>query len=267
MSKIHPTAIVDSSAKLGADVEIGPYSVIGADVSIGDGTVIGPHVVINGPTTIGRNNRIFQFASVGEDCQDKKYAGEPTELVIGDDNVIRECVTIHRGTVQDNSITRIGSGNLFMAYVHVAHDCQVGSQCVFANNATIAGHVHVGDGVILGGFTAVHQFCKIGSFAMTSMYSAINMDVPAFVMAQGYPGRARGMNVEGMRRRGYSRELIRALRDAYRVVYRQGNTLEEAVERLREQMADCPEMALFVASLEQSERGIVRERRRGADDD
>ena len=267
MSKIHPTAVVDSKANLDSDVEVGPYSVIGPDVNIGAGTVIGPHVVVKGPTTLGRNNRIFQFASVGEDCQDKKYNDEPTVLEMGDDNVIRECVTIHRGTIQDNSVTRVGSGNLFMAYVHIAHDCMVGSNCVFANNATIAGHVHVGDGVILGGFTAVHQFCKIGSFAMTSMYSAINMDVPAFVMAQGYPARARGMNVEGMRRRGYSRDLIRTLRDAYRVVYRQGNTLEEAIERLQPGVADCAELALFVESLKQSNRGIVRERRKGADDD
>lgn len=256
---IHPSAIVDPKAELAADVEVGPFSVIGPDVEIGAGTVIGPHVVVRGPTRIGKGNRIFQFASVGEECQDKKYKGEPTRLEIGDNNVIREGATLHRGTIQDNSLTRVGSNNLFMAYVHIAHDCIVGDNCIFANNASIAGHVHVGDGVILGGFTGVHQFCKVGSFAMTSMYSVVNMDVPAFVMVQGYPARARGMNFEGMKRRGYSKELISQLRAAYRTLYRSGLTLAEALARLQDEAGDSAEMAMLLDSLQRSERGIVRE--------
>lgn len=257
---IHSTAIVDPGAELASDVEVGPYSVIGPDVTIGAGTVVGPHVVIKGPTVIGRNNRIFQFASVGEDCQDKKYKGEPTRLEIGDDNVIRENVTIHRGTVQDESLTRLGNGNLLMAYVHVAHDCMVGDNCVLANNATLAGHVKVGDGVILGGFTGVHQFSRIGSYAMASLYSVVNMDMPAFMMVQGYPARARGMNVEGMRRRGYSKELVRTLRQAYRILYRRGLTVDEALAAMREELPASDELTLFMDSIEASERGIVRER-------
>ena len=256
---IHPSAIVDPKAELATDVEVGPFSIIGPDVQIDAGTVIGPHVVVRGPTRIGKGNRIFQFASVGEDCQDKKYKGEPTRLEIGDNNIIREGATLHRGTVQDNSLTRVGSNNLFMAYVHIAHDCIVGDNCIFANNASIAGHVHVGDGVILGGFTGVHQFCKIGSYAMTSLYSVVNMDIPAFVMVQGYPARARGMNFEGMKRRGYSKELISQLRAAYRTLYRSGLTLAEALARLQEEAGDSAEMAMLLDSLQRSERGIVRE--------
>lgn len=256
---IHPSAIVDPKAELAADVEVGPFSIIGPDVEIGAGTVIGPHVVVRGPTRIGKGNRIFQFVSVGEDCQDKKYNGEPTRLEIGDNNIIREGATLHRGTIQDNSLTRVGSNNLFMAYVHIAHDCIVGDNCIFANNASIAGHVHVGDGVILGGFTGVHQFCKIGSYAMTSLYSVVNMDIPAFVMVQGYPARARGMNFEGMKRRGYSKELISQLRAAYRTLYRSGLTLAEALARLQDEAGDSAEMAMLLDSLQRSERGIVRE--------
>ena len=256
---IHPSAIIDPKAELAADVEVGPFSIIGPDVEIGAGTVIGPHVVVRGPTRIGKGNRIFQFASVGEECQDKKYKGEPTRLEIGDNNIIREGATLHRGTVQDNSLTRVGSNNLFMAYVHIAHDCIVGDNCIFANNASIAGHVHVGDGVILGGFTGVHQFCKVGSYAMTSLYSVVNMDIPAFVMVQGYPARARGMNFEGMKRRGYSKELISQLRAAYRTLYRSGMTLAEALARLQDEAGDSAEMAMLLDSLQRSERGIVRE--------
>lgn len=256
---IHPTAIIDPSAELAAEVEVGPYSIIGPDVKISAGTVVGPHVVIRGPSTIGKANRIFQFSSIGEDCQDKKYNGEPTRLEMGDNNVVREGVTIHRGTVQDEGVTRIGNDNLFMANVHVAHDCTVGNDCVLANNATIAGHVHVGDGVILGGFTGVHQFCKIGSFSMASLYSVVNMDIPAFVMVQGYPAKARGINLEGMRRRGYSKALIAELRAAYRTLYRSGLTLAEALERLRPEADSSEQMAMFVASLHASERGITRE--------
>lgn len=257
---IHSTAIIDPRAQLDSSVTVGPYSVIGPEVVIGAGTEIGPHVVINGPTTIGENNRIFQFASVGEDCQDKKYKGEPTRLEIGDNNMIRENVTIHRGTIQDESLTKIGSDNLLMAYVHVAHDCIVGNNCVLANNATLAGHVKVGDFVILGGFSGVHQFGRIGSYAMAGMYSVINMDVPAYLMMQGYPARPRGMNVEGMKRRGYEKELIRNLREAYRILYRQGHTIEEAVAKMKAELPASDQLQLFIDSIESSERGIVRER-------
>ncbi|MFP5384044.1 MAG: acyl-ACP--UDP-N-acetylglucosamine O-acyltransferase [Gammaproteobacteria bacterium] len=255
---IHPTAIVDPRAELAAGIEIGPYSIVGAGVRIGAGTRIGPHVVLKGPTTIGRDNRIFQFASVGEDCQDKKYKGEPTELVIGDRNVIREGCTIHRGTVQDQGITRIGDDNLFMAYVHVAHDCVVGSGTIFANNATIAGHVHVGDGVILGGFTAVHQFVHIGSWAMTAFSSAVNQDVPAFVMVRGNMAEAHGMNFEGMKRRGYAPELVSALKRAYKTVYLRGLKIEDALAQLDDDAAVWPEVRLFADSIRASTRGIVR---------
>ncbi len=255
---IHPTAIVDPKAELASGVEIGPYSIIGPGVRIGSGTRIGPHVVMRGPTTIGRDNRIFQFASVGEDCQDKKYKGEPTELVIGERNVIREGCTLHRGTVQDQGVTRIGSDNLLMAYVHIAHDCVVGDGTIFANNATIAGHVHVGDGVILGGFTAVHQFVHIGAWAMTAFSSAVNQDIPAFVMVRGNMAEAHGMNFEGMKRRGYSAEVIAALRNAYKTVYLRGLKIEEALAQLEADAASMPEVKLFVDSIRTSTRGIVR---------
>ncbi|MFZ5755877.1 MAG: acyl-ACP--UDP-N-acetylglucosamine O-acyltransferase [Pseudomonadota bacterium] len=255
---IHPTAIVDPKAELASGVEIGPYSVVGAGVRIDSGTRIGPHVVLRGPTTIGKDNRIFQFASVGEECQDKKYKGEPTQLIIGDRNVIREGCTLHRGTVQDQGITRVGSDNLLMAYVHVAHDCVVGSHNIFANNTTIAGHVHVGDSVILGGFTAVHQFCRIGSYAMTGFCSAVNQDIPAFVMVRGNMAEPHGMNFEGMKRRGYSPELIATLRGAYKTVYMRGLKIEDALARLADDAAKIPEVALFVDSIRSSTRGIVR---------
>lgn len=255
---IHPTAIVDPKAELASGVEIGPYSIIGPGVRIGSGTRIGPHVVMRGPMTIGRDNRIFQFASVGEDCQDKKYKGEPTELVIGERNVIREGCTLHRGTVQDQGVTRIGSDNLLMAYVHIAHDCVVGDGTIFANNATIAGHVHVGDGVILGGFTAVHQFVHIGAWAMTAFSSAVNQDIPAFVMVRGNMAEAHGMNFEGMKRRGYSAEVIAALRNAYKTVYLRGLKIEEALAQLEADAASMPEVKLFVDSIRTSTRGIVR---------
>lgn len=258
MSRIHPLAIVDPSARLADDVEVGPWTLIGPDVEIGPGCVIGPHVVIRGPTRIGAGNRIFQFASVGEDCQDKKYAGEPTRLEIGDHNVIREGCTIHRGTVQDQGITRIGSHNLLMAYVHVAHDCVVGDHIIMANNATIAGHVHVGNGAILGGYTTVHQFCRIGDFAMSAANSAVFKDIPAFVMVGGNPAEAHGMNFEGMRRRGYSPELISALRRAYKVVYRQSLTLQEALAELQQAAEQYPEIALYRDSILASTRGITR---------
>jgi len=254
---IHATAIIDKSANLGRNVSVGAYSVIGPDVTIGDNTAIGPHAVIKGPTVIGESNQIFQFTSIGEDCQDKKYRGEPTRLVIGDNNVIREHVTIHRGTVQDNSLTRIGHNNLFMVAVHVAHDCVIGSDNIFANTCGIAGHVHIGDGVLLGGMTGVHQFCKIGSYAMTAGCSLVIKDVPAYVMVGGNPATARSMNFEGMRRRGWSKDVIQQLRNAYKTVYRRGNTLDEALAAL-EQESSSAELEVFINSLRSSERGITR---------
>ncbi len=255
---IDSRAIIHPSAQLDCDVEVGPFTVIGPDVEIGAGTKIHSHAVIKGPTRIGKNNTIFQFASVGEDCQDKKYAGEPTRLEIGDNNVIREGCTIHRGTVQDQSLTKIGSNNLLMAYVHVAHDCVVGDNCIFANNTAIAGHVTVGDGVILGGLTTVHQFCQIGAYSMSAAHSAIFKDVPAFIMVSGNPAEAHGMNFEGMRRRGWSDEVIRSLRQAYKVIYRQGLKTAQAVEVLQGMAAETSQVQLLVKSLQSSTRGITR---------
>jgi len=253
---IHSTAIVDKSAKLGANVEIGPYSIIGADVEIGDGTVIGPHVVVKGPTTLGKNNRIFQFSSVGEDCQDKKYAGEPTRLVIGDNNIIRECVTIHRGTVQDQGLTQIGDDNLLMAYVHVAHDCMVGDHVILANNTSLAGHVHVGDWAILGGFTGVHQFCHIGAHAFTAVNSVVVQDVPPYVMAQGHNAVPRTINSEGLKRRGFTSEQILNIKRAFKLLYRQGLTVTEAVSQMQE--LNAAELGPLIEFVQQSRRGIIR---------
>ena len=254
---IHPQAIVDKTAQIAEDVEIGPWSYIGPNVTIDSGTVVSPHVVINGPTTIGKGNRIFQFASVGEDCQDKKYNGEPTRLEIGDNNVIRENCTIHRGTIQDESVTKIGNGNLMMAYVHIAHDCVVGDDNIFANNATLAGHVKVAYGAILGGFTGIHQFCEVGPYSMASMGSMVVKDMPAFVMVSGDTAKAHGMNFEGMKRRGYSKETIATLRKAYKTVYRQGLTLKVALTQL-ELLEPSAELQLFIDTLKSSSRGIVR---------
>ncbi len=259
---IHPTAIIDPKAELGEAVSVGAYSVIGPDVQIGAHTQIDAHVVISGPTVLGEHNRVFSFASVGADCQDKKYRGEPTRLVIGDHNVIRESVTLNRGTVQDRGETTLGDHNLLMAYVHVGHDCDIQSHTILANNATLAGHVRIGDGAILGGFTAVHQFCHVGAYSMSAMCTAINKDVPAFVMVQGNMAKARGMNFEGMRRRGYDKALIQALRKAYKCVFRQGLSLAEAIEKIRLELQSGPEMTLFIESLQRSlqhsTRGIVR---------
>jgi UDP-N-acetylglucosamine acyltransferase len=255
---IDPNAVIDSSAKIGEGVSIGPFSVIGADVEIGEGCDIRSHVVINGPTKIGKNNRIYQFASVGEECQDKKYAGEPTQLIIGDNNIIREGCTIHRGTVQDEGITRIGSDNLFMAYVHVAHDCVVGNNGIFANGTTLAGHVHVGDNVILGGGTMVHQFCKIGPHAMSAGGSIVLRDIPAYVMASGQSASAHGLNSEGLKRRGFSPESMKVLKQAYRTLYRKGLRLVDALAEIS-QMSDVDGvLKVFIASIEKSDRGIIR---------
>lgn len=255
---IHPTAVIDPKAKIGANVTIGAFCVIGADVEIGDETEVGPHVVINGPTVIGKRNRIFQFASVGEECQDLKYKGEPTRLVIGDDNTIREGVTLHRGTIQDNSETRIGSHCLFMAYTHVAHDCVVGNHVIMANNAGIAGHCQVGDYAILGGNSGVHQFCQIGAHCFVGMGSVVVKDVPAYVTVQGYPATPHGMNFEGMKRRGFSRDAIKSLRAAYKTVYREGKTVKEAIEEIQSSMEMLPELKVFLDSIENSRRGIAR---------
>ncbi|TCO83721.1 acyl-[acyl-carrier-protein]--UDP-N-acetylglucosamine O-acyltransferase [Plasticicumulans lactativorans] len=255
---IDARAIVDPAARLAPSVRVGAYSIIGPDVEIDEGTVIGPHVVIKGPTRIGRDNRIFQFASVGDDPQDKKYAGEPTRLEIGDRNTIREYVTINRGTVQDQSVTRLGDDNWIMAYVHVAHDCVIGSRTVFANNASLAGHVHIGDDVILGGFTLVHQFCRIGEHAFCGFSTGVQRDVPPYVTVAGYRAEPHGINAEGLRRRGFSAEEIVAIKRAYRAVYRAGLKLEDAIAELRTIAQDWPRVSVFADFVESSTRGIVR---------
>ncbi|HEX5421345.1 MAG TPA: acyl-ACP--UDP-N-acetylglucosamine O-acyltransferase [Gammaproteobacteria bacterium] len=255
---IDARAIVSPRARLDADVQVGPYAIIGDDVEIGRGTRVEAHAVIKGPTVIGEDNRIFQFTSLGDDPQDKKYAGEPTRLVIGNRNTIREYVTINRGTVQDLGETRIGDDNWIMAYVHIAHDCVVGNQTIFANAATLAGHVHVGDYAFLGGFTGAHQFCRIGPHALISMYSYIKKDVPAYVLCDGQPAEPRGINVEGLKRRGFTAEQQRNIREAYRLVYRQGLKLEEAVALLAQRTGEQPELVPMLESLRGSARGLIR---------
>src|SRR5690554_3840169 len=255
---IHPQAIVSPSARIAEDVEIGPWTFIGDDVEIGSGTVVHSHEVIKGPTTIGKNNKIFQFSSIWEECQDKKYQGEPTTLIIGDNNTIRENCTIHRGTVQDRGETRIGSNNLLMAYVHVAHDCVIGNDTILANCATLAGHVTVGDHAILGGGTMVHQFCHIGPHSMAAGGSIVLKDIPAYVMAAGQSAEPHGMNVEGLKRRGFDKEVLMTLRRAYKVIYRQGLTTEQAVEKLEEAYSDTPEVRVLIDSLRGAHRGIIR---------
>ena len=257
-SLIHPTALVDPSAELDPSVSVGPYSVIGPNVHIGKDSVIESHVVIKGPTTIGERNHIFQFSSVGEATPDLKYAGEPTTLTIGNDNVIRESVTIHRGTVQDRGDTSIGDHNLIMCYVHIGHDSVIGNNTILVNNTALAGHVEIGDWAILSGYTLVHQFCKIGRHSFSGMGTAIGKDVPAYVTVSGSPAEARTINAEGLRRRGFSDAAIAELRRAFKVVYRQGLTLDVALERLIEMATDVPEIEPLIDSLRQSERGIVR---------
>ncbi|GGI81075.1 acyl-[acyl-carrier-protein]--UDP-N-acetylglucosamine O-acyltransferase [Shewanella hanedai] len=254
---IDKLAYIHPDAKIGNNVTIGPWTYIGADVEIGDDCWLSSHVVVKGPTVIGKGNKIFQFASVGEDCQDKKYAGEATRLIMGDNNIIRESVTIHRGTTQDKGETRIGSNNLFMAYVHIAHDCVVGNNVIMSNNASIAGHVHVGDWAILGGLTGVHQFVHIGAHAFTAGYSLILQDVPPFVMASGQPGIPRGLNSEGMKRRGFSKESQIAVRRAYKTLYRKGHTVEEALVALAEE-SDDEQVKLLIDFVTNSNRGIIR---------
>ncbi|MBK8522683.1 MAG: acyl-ACP--UDP-N-acetylglucosamine O-acyltransferase [Betaproteobacteria bacterium] len=255
---IHPTAIVHPGAKLGAHVSVGPYSIIGEHVEIGDNTWIGPHVVINGHTRIGRDNRIFQFSSLGEVPQDKKYAGEPTRLEIGDRNTIREFCTFNLGTAQDVGVTRVGNDNWVMAYVHIAHDCQVGNNTTFANNSQLAGHVHVDDWAILGGFTGVHQFCRVGAHCMTAVGTVILQDVPPYIMAAGNTASPYGLNAEGLKRRGFSPEALQALKRAYRILYKSGLMLEEARTKLEEEARMHPEVQRLVDFLAVSKRGIIR---------
>ena len=255
---IHSTAIIDSRAELASDVTVEAYSVIGADVKIDSGTVIGPHVVIKGPTTIGKDNRIYQFASVGEDPQDKKYAAEVTRLEIGDRNTIREFASLHRGTVQDHSVTKIGNDNLFMAYTHVAHDCIIGNHVIMANGASLAGHVHLDSHAILGGFTLVHQFTQIGQYSFAAMGSAITQDVPPFVMVGGKPTRPHGINSVGMERNGISAEDTRLIRNAYKIIYKMNLRLEEAIEQINELAIDSKELDIMVNFLRNVRRGILR---------
>lgn len=255
---IHPTAIVHPAARLGANVRIGAYSLIGEHVVIGDDCEIGAHVVITGHTRLGRGNRIYPFASLGEAPQDKKYAGEPTRLIIGDGNTIREFCTLNTGTVQDRGETRIGNDNWIMAYVHIAHDCVVGNHTIFANNATLAGHVLVDDYVILGGFTGVHQFCRIGAHVITGIASVVRQDIPPYVMAAGNPATPHGINSEGLRRRGFSRESISAIKRAYKTLYRSGLKLAEARQRIEAEVAQHPELKPLADFLAVSGRGIIR---------
>jgi UDP-N-acetylglucosamine acyltransferase len=262
MTSIHPTAIVDPSAQLADTVEVGAYSVIGPDVVIGARTKIASHVVIEGHTSIGCDNTIFQFASIGAAPQDKKYAGEPTRLEIGDRNTIREFVTFNIGTSQDAGVTRLGSDNWIMAYVHIAHDCQLGSNIILANNVTLAGHVHLGDWVFLGGFTSVHQFCHIGAHAMTAFTAAVSQDIPPFVTAAGNRAVPAGINSEGLRRRGFSSEQIAGIKRGYRLLYRSNLSLEEAKAALQAEEGNTPDAALYLRQLREfvasSPRGIIR---------
>lgn len=266
MTKIHPTAIIAKEANLDSSVEVGAYSIVGPYVQIASGTKIGPHVVLEGRTTIGRDNTFFQFSSVGAAPQDKKYAGEPTLLEIGDRNTIREFCTLNLGTVQDVGVTRLGNDNLLMAYVHIAHDCQVGSNTIFANGATLAGHVEIGDWVILGGFASVHQFCHIGAHAMLGMNTSLTQDVPPYVILSGNPAAAHGLNLEGLKRRGFSREEIDAIRHIYKLLYKSGLLLKDAklaIEQFKaevqtENLGAVKHIQQMLSFLDRSTRGIVR---------
>lgn len=255
---IDPRAIVSSKAELAADVTVGPFAVIGPEVVIGPGTAVGSHTVINGPTRIGAGNRIFQFVSLGDAPQDKKYAGEPTRLEIGDQNVFREFCTVNRGTTRDEGVTRIGSGNLFMSYSHVAHDCQVGDNVVMANLATLGGHVHLGDWVIMAGFTGVHQFCRVGAHAFIANNAAVTRDVPPYVMAVGQPAEPHSVNSEGLKRRGFAPEQIRNIKTAFRTLYRSDLPLDTALERLRSLATEQPELAPLIEFIGSSNRSLIR---------
>ena len=262
MADVHPTAIVDAAAELAASVSVCPYAVIGAGVTVGEGTSIGAHCVIEGPTVIGRDNRIFPHAALGAAPQDMKYRGEPTQLVIGDRNTVREFCTFNRGTVQDEGVTRIGDDNWIMAYVHIAHDVQVGCRTVLANNATLAGHVRIGDWVIVGGLSGVHQYCRIGAHAMTGFQSHVSQDVPPFMMVSGHPLSVHGFNIEGLRRRGYSRERIALVKRMHRLLYRDGLTLEQSRAAIAALAGTVEggddDVRLLLDFLAASTRGIVR---------
>jgi UDP-N-acetylglucosamine acyltransferase len=258
MARIHPTAIVSPGATLADDVSVGAYSIINDEVTLGPGCVVGPHVVLAGPARFGAGNRFWQFASVGADPQDKKYAGERSVLEVGDGNVFRECVTVHRGTGAGGGITRIGSDNLFMAYTHVAHDCQVGSHCILANYCGLAGHVELDDWVILGGYSGVHQFCKIGAHAFLANNATATRDVPPFVMVAGSPAEPKGINAEGLKRRGYSAGEIANIKAGYRILYRSGLKLAEASEELARLAASQPELRPYVDFLPRITRSLLR---------
>ena len=255
---IDSRAVVASSARVDDSAQVGAYTIIGDDVEIGRGSRIEPHVVIKGPTVIGADNHIFQFASIGDDPQDKKYKGQRTRLVIGDRNTIREACTINRGTVEDRGETTIGDDNWIMAYTHIAHDCVIGNNTILANSTQLAGHVHIGNHAVLGGFTGVHQYCHIGAHAMLGIASVVTKDVPAYVTAQGQPAEPRGINAEGLKRRGFTSEQIRNIREAYRTVFRKALNLDEAVALIEDLVLDQPELQLFLDSLKQGSRGLAR---------
>lgn len=255
---IHETAIVAKSALLADDVSIGAYSIIGENVCIGRGTRIASHVVIKGPTVIGEDNHFYQFCSIGDDPQDKKYAGEETRLHIGSRNTIREYCTINRGTAQDEGITSLGDDNWVLAYVHIAHDCRVGNQNIFSNNATLAGHVHVGDWVIFAGFSGAHQFCHVGSHSFLGMYAGTGRDVPAYALVAGQPATVRGINAEGLKRRNFTPQQISNIKNAYRLVYRKGMKLADAIREIEARVETQPELDIFARSLHASDRGLLR---------
>ena len=258
MASIHETAIVSPEANLASGVSVGAYTVIEAGVTIGADTEVGHHCVIKGDTTIGERNHIFQFASIGEDPQDKKYAGEPTRLVIGDGNTIREYCSLNRGTAQDEGITQLGNNNWLMAYVHIAHDCIIGNETIFANNVTLAGHVTVGDYAIWGGFSGAHQFARVGAHAFIANNTGVAKDVPPYVMAAGLPAAPRGINTEGLKRRGFDTDEVRSIKDAFRILYRSGLRLEEAREKIAELAKERSEILIIARFLEHSERGFIR---------
>jgi len=255
---IDPRAVVDPSAKIGKDVVVEAYAWIGAGVELGEGCWVGPHAVIKGPTKIGRDNKVFQFSSIGEEPQDKKFAGEQTWLEIGDRNLFREYSTVNRGTMQGGGVTRIGNDNWIMTGVHIAHDCLVGNNTIFSNNASLAGHVSVADHAILGGFTLVHQFCAIGAYCFTAMGSVIPKDVPPYVLVSGHMAKPYGLNVEGLKRHDYSTATIRELRRAYKMLYKSGLSLQDALAEMKTSAQQCPEVANFLEFIESSSRGIIR---------
>ncbi len=255
---IDSKAVIHPSAEIGENVTVGPFSVIGKDVQVGDGSWIGPHVVVNGPTTIGRENKIFQFSSIGEAPQDKKYDGEPTRLQIGDRNLFREYCTVNRGTTQDQGVTKIGNDNWIMAYCHIAHDCLVGNDCTMSNSSSLAGHVELSDHAILGGFVLVHQFCSLGSYCFCSFGSVINRDVPPYITVSGHLAEPRGINSEGLKRHGFSIEAIRQIKNAYKKIYLSGMRLEKALGEIKQGIDEFPDLNILVDFIEKSERGIIR---------